>query len=563
MLRLLCALLFALCCFFGPPKPPKTAATVYIFLATDCPIAQKYGPKFAQMAGRYKEKGIVFQGVFPNATETEEKIKVWGQERKIAFPLVRDTQNISTKLRATTTPEVIFTNPAGKILYRGNPDNLSSALDAFLAKKSIKTAQTKPVGCLLTPKAIPSPAHTVTYAAHVAPVLNKHCVVCHRAGEVGAMPLDSYENASAWAAQIVKVTQDKTMPPWKADSKGVFRDEKRLEDAEKETLKAWLDAKMPLGEKEKIPSAPTFPPRDAWQLGKPDALFSMPKPFVTSAEGKDIYRCFVIPAKKGTDSTDMWLKGIEFKPGNRKIVHHVSVFADISGEARRLDAKDIAPGYTNPTPGNGPGFSTYFATLGGWTPGHAPIKLPEGVGLLVPKNADLVMEVHYAVTGKSETDTTQFGIYYAPESEKIEKRLRIGAIGATKLTLPAGEKNIEIKGDEFCPEDITLFSITPHMHFLGTRMVATAQLPDGSRKDLIDVPRWDFNWQPSYRFLKPVKLPRSTRIDVKAYYDNSATNPHNPNKPPKEVHWGESTTDEMCSCFIAYTIDSEHLNTAP
>ena len=549
---------------FPSPSLSKTnRALVYVFLATDCPIAQKQAPTLARLEKQYKSQGVIFQGIFPNSTETKEKITQWGYDRKIHFSLVLDDNHLAQKLQATTTPEVFLTNPAGRIFYQGNVESLPSALTAFLANKPIKVAKTTPIGCLLTPTASVKSVKkdsSVTYAEQIAPLLNKNCVSCHRAGEVGAMPLDSYAKAKAWATQIVRVTQDKTMPPWKADvqeSGREFRDEKRLEERQKQLLKQWAEAGMPLGDTTKILPLPVFLSSDAWQLGKPDAVFSVPKPFTTPREGKDVYRCFVIPLK---NKKDLWLKGVEFKPGNRSVVHHVSLFADTSGAARKLDTQDTSPGYTNPTPGNGPGFSTYFATLGGWTPGHNPIKLPEGVGLLVPKDADLVLEVHYALNGKEETDQTQFGLYYASETEElIDKRLHIGAIGATKLTLPAGEKNIEIKGDDFCPQDITLFSITPHMHFLGTRMIATAHLPDGTRMKLIDVPQWYFNWQPSYRFQKPIKLPRSTHIMVTAYYDNSAENPFNPNKPPKEVIWGESTKDEMCSCFIAYTKDSEHL----
>jgi hypothetical protein len=238
-------------------------------------------------------------------------------------------------------------------------------------------------------------------------------------------------------------------------------------------------------------------------------------------------------------------------------VHHASVFVDTSGAARKLDAADEAPGYTNPTPGNGPGFSAPLGALGGWTPGHAPRRLPSGVGLQVPKGADLVMEVHYHPSGKPETDQTRFGLYFA--RGPIDKRLRMADVSNITLEIPAGDPDYVATATAMVPFDITVLSVTPHMHNLGRSMAMTAALPDGTKRTVVDVPNWDFRWQPSYRFKTPLKLPRGTRLDLSAHFDNTDKNPDQPHQPPRLVRWGESTSDEMCTCFFAYTLDSEHL----
>ena len=292
-----------------------------------------------------------------------------------------------------------------------------------------------------------------------------------------------------------------------------------------------------------------------WKLGEPDAVVSMPDAYNLPADGRDIYRCFVIPTHF---SSDRWVSGIEYVPGNRGVVHHVSAFIDTTGKARQLDALDSGPGYTNPTPANGPGFTPVIGQLGGWVPGHMPRRLPEGVGIFLPKGADIVLEVHYHPSGKPEQDQSQFGLYFS--RQVVTKRLRLGDVSNVNLRIPAGASDYVVEAYGFLPDDATLLSVSPHMHFLGKSMRVVATLPSGITQVLVDVPDWDFRWQPSYRFKRPLQLPARTRIDVVAHFDNSDKNPRNPNKPPKEIVYGEGTNDEMCSLFLAYTVDKEDLS---
>jgi hypothetical protein len=381
--------------------------------------------------------------------------------------------------------------------------------------------------------------------------------MCHRSQEVGVVPLETYKQVATFAQQIKAETQTRRMPPWKADSRGEFHDEMRLSDSELSRLQEWADGGTPAGDLSKTPPLP--PLRTGWKLGKPDAVFAMTEKFTVPAEGKDIYQCFVIP----TDfKEDVWIQGVEYEAGNKKVVHHVSAFVDTTGQARKMAEKDpTTAGYLNPTPGNGPGFTPVAGQLGGWVPGHSARRLPAGVGILVPKGGEIVLEVHYHPTGKVETDQSKVALFFA--KEPVRQQLKLGDVSSVNFRIPPGDKNHTVEFSAFVPEDITLLSVSPHMHFLGKSMKATVTFPDGTTHPLIAVPAWDFRWQPSYRFKKPMKVPRRARIDVVAVFDNSAENPLNPHRPPRTITWGEGTDEEMCTLFVAYTRDDEDLTTEP
>jgi hypothetical protein len=388
---------------------------------------------------------------------------------------------------------------------------------------------------------------TVTYAKDVAPILYAQCASCHHPGEVAPFSLLSYQDAKKRASQLTAVTQSRFMPPWKADSHGEFLDERRLTDVQIATLKQWAAAGAPEGNPADLPAAPTF--TAGWRLGTPDAVYQQPV-YSVPAEGADVYQCFVIP----TDyKEDRYVSAIEVRPGERAVVHHVIAYLDTTGEARKLDAADPAPGYTSyggigVTPSGG---------LGGWAPGNDARRLDDGVGILLPKGADIVLQVHYHPVGKAEKDQTKLGVYFA--KGPVDKRVRIQAVIAPALRVPAGDAHYETGGSQAVPANVTVLGVMPHMHLLGHDMTVAARKPDGTQQPLVSVPDWDFNWQSTYMYKKPIELPQGTRIHLTAHYDNSVDNARNPSDPPKLVTWGEKTTDEMCIAFVFYTVDSEHL----
>ena len=389
----------------------------------------------------------------------------------------------------------------------------------------------------------------VTFNRHIAPLVYENCMVCHRAGEVGPFPLTTYAEVKKKAETIATALGDKVMPPWRADAGAeTFHDARALKPEQIALFEQWMKAGMPEGEAKDLPPAPQFPA--GWMLGEPDLVLKPAQSYEVGPEGRDVYQAFVLPT---TFPADRYVSAVQVRPGNARVVHHVLLFLDTSGRARELDAASPEPGYVS---FGGPGFLPN-GSLGGWAPGNFPRHLPEGLGMRLPKGADVVMQVHYHRTGKAETDMTQVGIYFA--KAPVEKRIRTFPIRARQLRIPAGEANYRTEGWLPIPADVTLQAIMPHMHLIGREITVTARLPDGTEKKLIHVPDWSFNWQMTYRFVAPVKLPRGTLIHLTARYDNSDANPHNPSKPPREVRRGEGTADEMCMAFLSYTVDAENI----
>ncbi len=391
----------------------------------------------------------------------------------------------------------------------------------------------------------------VTYSKEVAPILYKNCLPCHRKGEVAPFTLESFHDASSKAALLKAVTSKRSMPPWKAESHGEFQDERRLSDKEIKLIAAWADFGAPEGDKKQLPPMPTFP--KGWQLGEPDLVVEMPESYNVPADGKDEYRCFVIPT---SFDSDRYVSALEFQPGNRKVVHHIIAYLDQNGKARKLDSGDSGPGYENPTAGSGPGFFP-AGFMSGWAPGNDARFLPDGVGNLLPKGADIVLEVHYNKSGKPEKDKSRVGIHFS--KTPVDKRVRIIPVINPFLNIPPGAERQEVPASHSVRRNITVLGAMPHMHMVGKTMRVIAEYPDKKEKQLVYIPDWDFNWQLNYMLKDPMKLPSGSQIKLVATYDNSTGNPRNPYNPPRAITWGESTKDEMCIAFVYYTADEEHL----
>lgn len=389
----------------------------------------------------------------------------------------------------------------------------------------------------------------VTFAKDVAPIIFNNCTTCHRPGEVAPFTLMNYQDAKKRAKQIALVSESRFMPPWKADPKfGSYHDERILTPEQIATLKEWADAGAPEGSKAQTPALPKF--TQGWAMGKPDLILEPSEEYTLGAEGRDVYRNFVIPTSY---TEDKFVSAVEVRPGNRTVVHHVLLFTDTQGQARKLDAKDTEPGYAT---FGGIGF-TPSGSLGGWAPGNQPRFLPDGIGQLLPKSADVILQVHYHKSGKVEKDKTRLGLYFC--KKPVDKMMRYIPVIFPMLRIPAGETNYQTKSAFPVFDNVTVYSVTPHMHLLGKEMTVVAKLPDGKENPLVRVPDWDFNWQTTYILKEPMKLPEGSKLAMTARYDNSTSNPRNPSNPPKQVTWGEETTDEMCIAFVGYTVDDEQL----
>ncbi|MDE0317632.1 MAG: ascorbate-dependent monooxygenase [Candidatus Poribacteria bacterium] len=392
-------------------------------------------------------------------------------------------------------------------------------------------------------------AKTITYSEHIAPILQKQCQACHRQGEVAPFALTDYREAKAWATEIAEYTKAKLMPPWKpAPGFGTFKNERRLTDKEIKMISDWAEAGAPEGDATKTPPNPKF--HEGWALGEPDHIVEMPVEYEIEPEGEDEYRHFIIPTNF---DTDMYVQAVDVQPGNRKTVHHVIAYLDIEGQGRELAAKDPKPGYV--TGGTGPGIDV-VGTLGGWAPGVTPSVLPEGIGYLLPKGADIVMQVHYYRTGHTERDQSRMGLYFSKTPKTVP--LEIGSAINDKFMIPAGDAKYAVHASRSIKKDSYLLATMPHMHLLGRDMRIIAKPPTGDTIDLIWIQDWDFNWQDIYHYRKPIFLPAGTQVSLVAHFDNSATNPANPHDPPIPVGWGDKTTDEMCIGFIYYVDAAEY-----
>ncbi len=537
------------------------SGSVLIFYWHDCPICNSYAPEINRISKAYTNFSFYIVQVDPDLTAAEAKKHA--EQYELRPPVLLDPRHrLVLAAKATVAPEAVVYNKKGEAVYRGRIDNLysalnqrrseatehdlRSALDAVAAGRVV-TAQPEPMGCSISTSvaAVKAP----TFDRDIAPILYDKCAVCHRPGEVAPFSLLSYGDAAKRAKQIARVTGERIMPPWKAEpGYGEFANDRHLTTDQIDLIQEWAKSGAVEGSAADLPPAPKF--TDGWTLGEPDVVLEPDEDFHLAAEGPDLYRCFVIPSKF---TEDHYIAAMEIRPGNRKVVHHVIMHFDTTGAARELDAKDPGPGYTA---FGGVGFKS-GGTIGGWAPGNYPTYLPDGVGRFVPKGADLVMQVHYHRSGKPETDRTKVGLYFA--KGPVDKRLRARMVLKFLLRIPPGDPDYVVHSSITLENDVTAYRVTPHMHLLGKDMKVTAILPDETAVPLVHVVNWDFNWQTSYEFAKPIRLPAGTKVTLEAHYDNSSKNPLNPHNPPEVVHWGEQTTEEMCIAFLNFTLDKEHL----
>ena len=543
----------------------SNGALAVVFYSTECPISNAFSPTLQALAAANADQPLTLVGVCVDADLSAEDVAKHAREFGLSFPVVQDRDgSITARFAARVTPEVFVYDAAKQLRYRGRIDDqfadrgkrnahrqtndLRDAVAAILAGHPVAASEVAAVGCPVPTR--PEAAAALTYNRDVAPILRTNCVQCHRPGQVGPFALETYEQARKRATDIASVTAERQMPPWKpaGDFGPALKHSKALTADEIATLARWAEAGAVEGKAADLGPAPVF--SADWALGTPDLIVQTPDDFVIPAQGEDIYRCFVIP----TDlPADQYISAIEYHPGNRKIVHHVLGYVDITGGARFKDEKEAGPGYMC---FSGPGVPTH-GDLGGWAPGTQPSFLPEGVGRSLPRKADIVVQVHYHPSGKPETDRTTVGLYFS--RTPIRQTLHWNAALNIGMKLPAGKADTEIKANWQVPVDVTALGIAPHMHLLGKDMTMTATLPDGRNLDLIKINDWDFDWQNNYWFERPIDLPRGSTLRVVAHFDNSSANPRNPKSPPVDVGWGEGTTDEMCIGFLAMTKKGQDL----
>jgi hypothetical protein len=413
-------------------------------------------------------------------------------------------------------------------------------LAALLAAASAQAGKTRAVRH-------PTPETGPTFSRDVVRILQDHCQTCHHDGDIAPFSLVTYDDAKSRATLIKLMTMTHRMPPWKPfEGCGDFEGERRLTDEEIASINTWVDNGAPEGDRADLPPQLDF--NSQWTLGDPDLVLASDEAF-TPPPHTDTYRCFTLPTNLISTA---YVSAIDTHPGDRSTVHHVISFIDTTGESVKLDEADPGPGYTC---FGGPGFSLP-GSLGGWAPGMRGLQLPSDVAIELPAASRVVLQVHYHPhLAQPKPDRTQFGIYFARQPPK--NILRIVPLINTTFTIPPNNSNYEITAKLPIPTPFPtkIWLIAPHMHLLGRRMQVEMTPPNGASQCLVDIEDWEFNWQGVYVYRQPISVPSGTRLSLRAVYDNSSSNPFNPNSPPRAVSWGEATTDEMCIAFLGMTIE--------
>ncbi|MBI1897251.1 MAG: thiol-disulfide isomerase [Acidobacteria bacterium] len=366
-----------------------------------------------------------------------------------------------------------------------------------------------------------------TFTKDVAPILNRRCVECHRRGEAAPMAFTSYKEVRPWAKAIREAVLLSRMPVWLADpAHGQFKNERRLTQAEKDTIARWVDEGAPEGDPKHLPDAPQFV--EGWNIGKPDVVFDIGADYEVPASGVVPYRYFDVPSNF---TEDTWVEAAEIRPNQRQVVHHVIVFMrDAAGKQIAKEGGDL---------------------LVGWAPGEEPLILEPGTAKLVKAGTRFRIQMHYTPAGKPVKDRTYFGLRFARKPPG--RQAIVGRALNARFRIPPLDPNHEVRADWKFDEPVEIYGFMPHMHLRGKDFKYTLVYPDGREQVVLNVPRYDFNWQLNYVLKEPLRVPAGSRLDCVAHFDNSRNNKANPD-PAKEVRWGDQTWEEMMIGWFSYTL---------
>lgn len=392
-------------------------------------------------------------------------------------------------------------------------------------------------------------AEPVTFARHIAPIVFDRCGGCHRPGGGAPFSLLTYPAARQRAREMAEVTKNRFMPPWKAEPEsGEFIGQRRLTDAEISLIRRWVDEGAPEGDPRDLPPQPHW--SEGWQLGTPDLVVTIPEPYTLQADGTDVFRIFAIPLPTGTTR---YVRGMEFRPGNARVVHHANIRLDRTSASRRLDENDPAPGYEGLMPRSAVYPAGHFF---GWTPGQIAPLVPKEFAWTLHAGTDLVVQLHMQPSGKRELVQPSIGLYFG--SEAPTRTPAIVRLGDQGIDIPAGDPDYTITDSFVLPVDVELQAVQPHAHHRARLIKGFATLPDGTTRWLIHVKDWDFRWQHVYRYITPFLLPKGTTVTMEYTYDNSEENPRNPRHPPERVRWGQRSADEMGDLWLQVVTRNDH-----
>lgn len=514
---------------------------VICFLGAECPMARAYGSRLNELTRTFKSQGVQIIGVNSNRQDSPADVREYAASLKLEFPVIKDKDNvIADRYKAIRTPEVFVLDARLELKYHGRIDDqyapgttrhaplrndLQIAIEEVLAGKAVSTATTKVTGCLIGKvkrNSAPAVDNDITYSQHVVPVLQKHCLECHRPGEIGPFAMNSYDEVAGWADTMMETIDNGRMPPWHADPRfGHFANARNMPESDKQIVRDWIAGGLKQGDQTAVPGAVEY--ADGWQLErKPDQIVEMRnRPFVVPADGVVEYQYFV--ADPGFKE-DKWITSAQVIPGARSVVHHAIVFV---------------------RPPDGSRFRG-VGWLSAYVPGQRMVPLPEGRARKVPAGSKLVFQMHYTPTGVETPDTTRVGMLFADDKDVTDEVFTLVGLNQ-EFEIPPNTADYTVSAKvPWVPENGELLAATPHMHYRGTGFEL---FTDSSDNPLLSVPNYDFNWQHTYVLDDPIPLANLEELRFSATFDNSEGNPFNPDAS-EWITWGDQTWEEMAVAFF-------------
>lgn len=519
---------------------PLTSKTVICMTSATCPISKRLTDTTKRMAHEWAKKGVQFVMVNPMASEADAEVSA--HAKSLGLPYAHNP-NLATMLRAKTTTEVFVLDGQRRVVYRGaindqysigatkpkpTKNYLTDALTALQTHATIKIAATDAPGCALSVGNAMDELKP-TYHNRISRIIQDNCLRCHNRDGVAPFALETFAQVSERAKMIKGITQSKRMPPWSAAIErkpSRWANDASLSPEDLSTIKEWADAGAPEGDPKDAPKARTWPKE--WTIGTPDLVLQLPEAIAVKSDGVMDYQYVrVDPGFK----EDKWVGAMQILPTDRSVVHHVLVFLIPPGQNYASDNR---------------GLSGFFA---GYVPGNDNQIIPTGFAKKVPAGTRFEFQIHYTPNGRATKDQLRMGLKFLDKAP--DRELRTVAVTTLLLNIPPHAENYQVVGSLPVLRDTEIYSFLPHMHVRGKAYRYELQTPDGRKETLLDIPKYDFNWQLEYKLKEPKFVPKGSHIIGTAWYDNSEHNPANPD-PSQRVTWGEQTSDEMMLGYMSF-----------
>lgn len=516
-------------------------AVVLVMHAVGSPDIRRIAPDLESLASVYVPKGVPVMLLNSSGKDSRAAVLADTKALGLSMPVMMDDNLlVGDQLGATRVSEVFVIDPRSwKIAYRGPLNDgahralAADAVNALIAGKPVAVASAPATGAVIKfsdrDPAAKAAFAKISYSKTIVPILEQKCVACHQEGGIAPFAMNGYPMVKGFAPMIREAIRTDRMPPWDVDPKvGHFKNDKSLTPDEIKTLIRWIEAGAPRGDgPDRLATTKHVAPE--WPLGKPDLVIEIPS-YKIPASGIVDYQ---YPVMDNPLTEGRWLKASTARVQQRQAVHH------------------ILSGYIPPGQDKLGGMANWGGSVGGYTVGMESIVQPSGIGSYVPGGGSIGYQMHYTPFGKAVNSTQQIGLYFYKPGELPKLVMRENTIVQMFIKIPPNaEAHKEVSYLDF-PHDALLYSAVVHAHYRGTYSDLKIRYPNGTEKQLLNVPRYDFNWQRMYEFAEPIKVPAGSKLIATYVYDNSKRNPANPD-PSKEIVWGDQSFEEMFFTQLRY-----------